>query len=572
MRVGKTLTTKLQLVLLGVLALLVVACGSGPTSPGAPVADNRPAAFPDKQIFRYPIGNSDFITLDPGLGQYSNSISAIKALFSGLVGLNGKGEVVDLLASSHEVSQDGLTYTFTLRPNLKFSDSRPLTSEDVVYSINRTIDPATQSEVAFYLDLIKGYDDFQAGKVKTLIGSSLLAPDPQTVKIILSRPAGYFLAALTYPSSYTVNKRLIDKYGDKWTDHMEEGGTCGPFKVEAYSHTTGLTAVPDPNYFGEKPRLQKLQFLQSGDTDVAYKAYLSGQFDYAAIPPVNLAEAKTRPDYRSTPELNTWYLALNYLTKPFDNIKIRQAFALAINKDLLNQSVNRGAHKPTNNIIPPGAPGYNPNIKGVDGTTSTAGNPERAKQLFAEGLKEAGYANAAALPPITFTNRNQKLANDIASALVEQWKNVLGVNVKINVLEIAKFNEQLIAAKDNPNGIQMWFAGWGQDYPDPQDWLSVFFAKGVSNDQFNYGQNNSATAAQQQEVQRQLAAADANSDQAARLAAYADAEQKIINDVGWIPLYHRNIHRLINTKVVNYELNGYDNLSPDAWAKVYVVQ
>ena len=124
--------------------------------------------------------------------------------------------------------------------------------------MNRTIDPATRSEVAFYLDLIKGYDDFQAGKVKTLIGSSLQAPDPKTVKITLSSPAGYFLASLTYPSSFTVNKRLIDKYGAQWTDHMQEGGTNGPFKVESYSHTRGLIAVPDPNYFGEKPRLQRL--------------------------------------------------------------------------------------------------------------------------------------------------------------------------------------------------------------------------------------------------------------------------------------------------------------------------
>lgn len=550
-----------------VLPMVLAACGSA-AAPGA--GGNQTQAPADKQVFRYPIGNSDFISLDPGLAQYSNSIYAIKAIFSGLVGLNGKGEVIDLLAASHEVSQDGLTYTFTLRDSLKFSDGTPLTSEDVVYSINRTIDPATRSEVAFYLDLIKGYDDFQAGKVKTLIGSSLEAPDPKTVKITLSRPAGYFLSALTYTSSYTVNKRLIDKYGDKWTDHMQEGGTNGPFKVESYSHTTGLTVVPDPNYFGEKPKLQKVQFLQSGDTDVAYKAYLAGQFDYAAVPPINLTDAKTRADFHSVPELNTWYLAMNYLTKPFDNVKIRQAFALAINKDMLNQSVNRGAHKPTNNIIPPGAPGYNQNIKGVDGTTSTSGNAERAKQLFAEGLKEAGYANAADLPAITFTNRNQKLANDIASAIIEQWKTVLGVTVKINVLEIAKFNEQLIAAKNNPNGIQLWFAGWGQDYPDPQDWLSVFFAKDVSNNQFNYGQNTSAAAAEQQGVQQQLVQADASADQQARLTTYAEAEQKIVSDVGWIPLYHRNINRLINTKVVNYELNGYDNLSADAWAKIYV--
>jgi oligopeptide transport system substrate-binding protein len=569
MRQHKKLIIGVLITLLVSMPMLLEACG-GTTSPGA---TGSPQAAPaDKQVFRYPIGNSDFITLDPALTQYSNSIYALKALFSGLVGLSDKGEVVDVLAASHTISPDKLTYTFTLRDGLKFSDGSPLTAEDVIYSMNRTIDPATRSEVAFYLDLIKGYDDFQAGKVKTLIGSSLLAPDPQTVKITLSRPAGYFLAALTYPSSYTVNKKLIDKYGNRWTDYMQEGGTCGPFKVESYSHTTGLIVVPDPNYFGEKPRLQRVEFLQSGDADVAYKAYLAGQFDYAAVPPVNLAEAKTRADFRSVAELNTWYLALNYLAKPFDTIKIRQAFALAINMDLLNQSVNRGAHKPTNNIIPPGAPGYNQNIKGVDGTSSTAGNPERAKQLFTEGLREAGYASASALPPITFTNRNQKLASDIASAIVEQWKNVLGVTVKIQVYEIAKFNDLLIAAKDNPKGIQLWFAGWGQDYPDPQDWLSVFFAKGVSNNQFNYGQNTSSTAAQQQAVQQQLAEADANSDQNARLAAYQDAEQKIINDVGWLPLYHRNINRLINTKVVNYDLNGYDNLSAQAWTKIYIAQ
>ena len=569
MRHRKKLIAGVLLSLLVLMPMLLEACG-GPTSPGT---TGSPQAAPaDKQVFRYPIGNSDFITLDPALTQYSNSIYALKALFSGLVGLNDKGEVVDVLAASHTISPDKLTYTFTLRDGLKFSDGSPLTAEDVIYSMNRTIDPATKSEVAFYLDLIKGYDDFQAGKVKTLIGSSLQASDPKTVKITLSRPAGYFLASLTYPSSFTVNKRLIDKYSAQWTDHMQEGGTNGPFKVESYSHTRGLIAVPDPNYFGEKPRLQRVEFLQSGDIDVAYKAYLAGQFDYAAVPPVNLAEAKTRQDFRSVAELNTWYLALNYMTKPFDNIKIRQAFALAINKDLLNQSVNRGAHKPTNNIIPPGAPGYNQNIKGVDGTSSSAGNPERAKQLFAEGLREAGYASASALPPISFTNRNQKLANDIASAIVEQWKNVLGVAVKIQVYEIAKFNDLLIAAKDNPKGIQLWFAGWGQDYPDPQDWLSVFFAKDISNNQFNYGQNTSSTAAQQQTVQQQLAEADANPDQNARLAAYQDAEQKIINDVGWVPLYHRNINRLINTKVVNYDLNGYDNLSPEAWTKIYIAQ
>src|SRR5207247_3008016 len=134
MRDVQTLIINLQFGLLGLVAMLIVACGN-PASPGATTGDNRPAAPADKQIFRWPKGNADFITLDPGLAQYSDSIYAIKALFSGLVGLNGKGEVVDLLTSSHQVSEDGVTYTFTLGPNLKFSYGTPHAYEDVRESL-----------------------------------------------------------------------------------------------------------------------------------------------------------------------------------------------------------------------------------------------------------------------------------------------------------------------------------------------------------------------------------------------------------------------------------------------------
>jgi oligopeptide transport system substrate-binding protein len=555
-----------------VIALLLSACGS--STPSGNTGNSGSGMAPDdKQVFRWPqAANSDFVSLDPGLIQYTDGNYIARTIFSSLVALNSKGEVADQLAASHQISDDGLTYTFTLRDNLKFSDGTPVTAQDIVYSINRTLDPATKSQVAFYFELIKGYDEIQAGKVKTLIGSSLLAPDPKTVKIVIKQRAGYFLAALTYTASSVVNQKLIAKYGTRWTDHLEEGGTIGPFKVQSYSHTTGLTAIPDPNYFGAKPKLKKIQFLLSGDLDTTYKGYQAGQYDYTPIPPVNLDAARSNKGFRTVPELNTWYLALNYLTPPFNNIKVRQAFALAINKELLNKSVNRGAHKPTNNIIPPNFPAYNPNIKGVDGTNSVSGNPDKAKQLFQEGLKELGYKSAADLPPLTFTNRNQKLTQDTASAVIQQWQDVLGVKMQQNVLELAKFNDTIQAAQNNPKGAQIWFAGWSADYSDPQDWLSVFFAKGVSNNRSNYGQNNGSDAAQQQAVQQELQQADASSNQEERFKIYQDAEQKIVNDVGWIPLYHRNINRLINPKVKNYELNGYDDLTAEQWANVYISQ
>ncbi len=570
----KQFVTGIIPILLLLFSLLLAACG-GTSTPGASSAGNQgQPAPPDKQIFRWPTGNADFTTLDPGLAQYANSIIVINTLFTGLVELNTTGEMIHVLAASHQISPDGLTYTFPLRDGLKFSDGSPLTADDIVYSINRTLDPATKSEVSYYFSAIKDYDKFQSGKVKTLIGTSLLAPDPKTVKIILGQPTGYFLAALTFSSSYVVNRKLIEKYGDKWTDHMSEGGSSGPFQVQTYSHSQGITEVPNPNYFGDKPKLQKLEFLIGGDQDVEYKSYLSGQFEYAHIPPVNYEQARTRKDFQSALQLRTWFITFNYLTPPFDNINIRKAFALAINKELLNKSVLRNAAHAVNRFVPSGAiEGYNnENIKGPDGTTNLTGNPDLAKQLLAQGLKEKGYKSVADLPPITYTDRNQKQTNDIATFIIQQWKDVLGVNVKLNVLEIGKFNEELANSRNNPKGLQVWYAGWGQDYPDPQDWLSVFLGKGVDQNTYNYGENNSPVAAEQQAVQKQLSQADVLVDQKKRYDLYLDAEQKAINDVTWVPLYQPNLDRLISTKVGGFHVAHYEAPSPVEWAKVYIIQ
>ncbi len=209
MRSNKKFTVMLLPTLLCLVAMLIAACGS--TAPPS-TAGNGPAS-PDKQVLRWPIGATDFGTFDPALVQLAIDAESLQTVFTGLVEFDSKLQIRDQLAQSHEISADGLTYTFHLRPNLKFSDGTPLTSQDVVYTINRALLPATKSQVTYYLNLIKDYDKLTVGKIPTLIGDSLLAPDPSTVKIIISSNAAYFLAALTYPNSYVVEKSLIDKYG-----------------------------------------------------------------------------------------------------------------------------------------------------------------------------------------------------------------------------------------------------------------------------------------------------------------------------------------------------------------------
>ncbi|MBE3560524.1 MAG: peptide ABC transporter substrate-binding protein [Ktedonobacteraceae bacterium] len=381
-------------------AIVLAACGSGNPLPAGKNTGNQPvAAPPDKQIVRMPAEGGDFATLDPALTALTGE--PMNIIFTGLVGLKADGTVGDQLAASHEVSADGLTYTFKLKPNLKFSDGSPLTADDVAYSINRAVSPATKSNVRTYLNMLKDFDKITSGKIPTLIGDSLIVKDPSTISIVLSKPAAYFLQALTYPTSYVVQRKLIEQYGDKWTDHLNEGGGAGPFKVESYSHTTGLVLVPNPNYYGPKPKLQKIQYIIAGDRDSNYRALRAGQYDIALVPPSQIEFASKQAGFQSIPSLTTNYIGLNYLAKPFDNIKIRQAFALAIDKELIAKRIIGNASIPRNHIVLKGMAGYNENLTGPTGVTSLAGDQAKAKQLFQEGLQEAGYGSVDKLPPLS---------------------------------------------------------------------------------------------------------------------------------------------------------------------------
>jgi oligopeptide transport system substrate-binding protein len=547
------------------LSIVMAACG-GSSGTTATTSNKAPDA---KQVFRYPVVG-DIATVDPALVEDTDSNFPIQAIYTGLVTLDVHLNVKLQLASTYSVSSDGMTYTFKLKPNLKFSDGTPLTSTDVIYSINRAVIPATNSPVSYYLSLIKDFDKVSTGKQASLIGDSLLAPAPDTVVIKISAPAAYFLQALSYPTSYVVEKKLIDTYGTKFTDHLDQGGGDGPFKVVSYSHTTGLQLVPNDNYYGPKPQLQHLNVVFYTDQDGMYKAYKANQLDYTYVPPANLSQESSNHEFRNTPELTIRYISMNYLAKPFDNIKIRQAFALALNKDLIVQTAFNNAFSASNHVIPKGMPGYNTSLTEPDGVQGTAGDPNKAKTLLQEGMKEAGYTT---LPPITLTYyiRNQNFKNAM-DEIVQRWQDILGVKVTVNTVARAALLSLEVATKNNAGPLQMWQAGWNADYPDPQDWLTTFFDKGSDYNQFNYGQNNTSAATEQQAVQVELEKADITQDPTARIKLYNDAEQKVINDVGWLPLWQEQTQSLVRSDVSGLVINAQQLIPPDDWSKIYITQ
>jgi oligopeptide transport system substrate-binding protein len=561
-------------IFLCLLVTLLTACGGSPnTGPGTPAAPTKASA--DKQILVTPYeGLSDLSTLDPALVTDLYSGQAAYYLYTALVELNDNGNVIDVLAASHKVANDGVTWTFTLRDNAKFSDGTPITSTDVAFSLDRALQPATKSpDASYYLGLIKDSDKLSAGKIKTLIGDSILTPDPKTVVIVANKQAAYFLYTLTYQTSFVIEKSLVDKYGAKFTDHLTDGGCSGPWKLSQYVPGKEIDFAPNPNYFGKHPQLSKLirPFYKVADT--AYRAYQVGQVDSATVPTAQLTSAKALPNnqYHQAPLLSNAYFAMNYLAKPFDNIHIRQAFALALNKDLIAHNIYKDTYIATNHIIPQGMPGYNPNLAGPAGVKGTAGDPNLAKQLFQQGLQEEGLT-LATLPPIILTTSTTGSADARNENAAEQqmWQSALGVSVKINDIDFNKLLVDTQAAINNPKGIQMWEIGWIADYPDPQDWTSIQFGNGAYNNDMNYGQNNSTDKDQQVATQQLLDQADVNPNNTERLQQYMQAEQQLVNDVAWLPVFQQEYELVRKSCVVGVVNNSFDLTPPDDWANIYI--
>ncbi len=544
------------------ITLIAAACAAS-ISPNNQTTAAAPAS---QQILRLPIGATDFTTLDPALVQDAGDVEAIQTLFTGLVQFDDQGNLKDQLAASHSISSDGLRYTFTLRSDLKFSDGTPLTANDVAYSINRTLLPATQSPVTNYLNLIKDYDKITSGQIKTLIGDSLIVKDPQTLVIVLKQARPYFLQTLTYPTSYVVERKLIDRYGKNWTDHLTEGGGAGPFKVASYSHTLGLDVVPDPFYYGRQPRLKKIEFRISGDVNTTYEAYLSNQYDEAAIPIDQLDGAKSRPDYVHTPSLVLSMIQLNYNIKPFDILKIRQAFDVALDRDLIAKNLLRGVVTPTHRYIPVGMYGANPQpVKGPDGTADTGESREKAVALLQQGLRDGGYSNLNSLPTITLTTANTPGSLKLANVLVDQWQTILGVTVHINPVDPNQYDQYI-----GTGNLQAWVYSWQADYPDPHDWLVVFFGKGQDYNSMHFGQNNSAMAQEQQALQNMMARADTLNDPTARARMYNQIEQELASQTAWIPLYQSSSNFLRSPRVHGIVDNPLGVINPDDWASIYI--
>ena len=514
-------------------------------------------------------------SLDPALASDTQSDLTAGMLFSNLTTQFGNG-VTGQLAESWDQSPDGLTWTFHLRPDLNFNDGSPLTSTDVAYSLDRALQPATHSPTALAdLGMIKDAQKLHAGKIRTLIGDSLRVPDPYTLVITLTAPASYFLEALAAPAASVVSQPLATQYGKRYfTDLAAIHGTSGMFAVAQQTATT-LRLVPYPNFNGPHPQLTAVIFNFYPNANLSYNAYADKKIDITPIPQDRIAIAETIPDgaFRMSLQHTLYYYGMNYLEKPFDNIHVRQAFDLALDKNLIAQSVWYNTRSPTNSFVPEGEPSYNPVFEGSD-SAITSGNSQQAKTDLQEGLQEEGWSEVSQMPPITLTYAASSPQQvDEIQAAIEMWQGVLGIIVKPRPVSASKLSHEISATVTNTRGLQMWASSWQEAYPDPQQWTSLPFGKGSPFNAVNYGQNHSTDFAEQQQTQQVLAAAAMMPSGLSRIEQYNQAAEQLVNDVAWIPMFQGKASYLMQPYVYRYVSSYYsDVIQPEQWSYVYIEQ
>lgn len=471
-------------------------------------------------------------TLDPAQVEDGPTIELLMQIFEGLVQWTPDSKVAPAIAKSWEVSNGGKTYTFHLRDDVKFHNGRALTAEDFVFSLTRSLDPTLENHPGLvYLNDVVGAREYYDRKAPKVTG--LEAPDEHTFRITIDAPKAYFLAKLTYPTAYAVCKEALEKSGGKVTEESMVG--TGPFTLAEYQHGERLLLKANPTYHEGTPKLAAVERRILLDNNTRYDKFAAGELDLTAITMAQFRSAREDPklkeQIREFPRPSVYYLAMNQgAYAPFKDRRVRQAFALAVDKAEIVRTIHEGVPKQANGIIPPGVPGHDEKYAGL------GFNPARAKQL----LSEAGFPNGTGLPPLTISFRASE--DDIRStavAVADQLKRNLGVQVETDEVEWGTF-----LARRNKGEMPFYFLRWAADYLDPQNFLSTMLHSQAKENTIGYANP---------EFDRLCDQADVMQDPVKRLETYRQAERIAIEDAPWAPIYFQRDVELWNPRVEGVE-------------------
>ncbi len=465
----------------------------------------------------------DIATLDPAIGYDWQNWSMIKSLFARLMDYKpGTSELIPSLAESFTVSPDGLTYTFKLRPGVKFSNGREVVASDVKYSIERAVNPKTQGPGAGFFGAIVGQAEMAAGTAETMPG--IETPDDHTVVFKLSRPDATFLHVLAINFSSIVPKEAVEAAAG---DFGKKPVGSGAFILKDWTIGQKLEFVRNPDYFVKNvPHIDSFKVEVGQEPLVALLRLQKGEVDIAGdgIPPAKFLEMSKGPDAADMivdgEQLQTGYITLNTKVPPLDDVKVRQALNMAINKERLTRIVN-GRATPANQPLPPLMPGYDKSFTGY------AYDPEKAKALLAEAGHPDGFSTVLYS---TNTDPQPRIAQAIQQDLA-------AIGVKAEIKALAQAN--VIAAGGTEGEAPMIWSGgmaWIADFPDPSNFYGpILGCSGAVTGGWNWSWYCN------KDLDARAVAADSMSDPAKaaeRAATWGKIFTDIMADAPWIPVFN----------------------------------
>ncbi|MCI0852520.1 MAG: peptide ABC transporter substrate-binding protein [Chloroflexi bacterium] len=491
--------------------------------PGSPVPqepDASAATSEDSDPRRGGVFNtlwSDPPTLDPHVVTDGTSLEIVIEIFSGLVhlGPDTSNPFEPDLAESWSISGGSTVYVFKLRNDLKFSNGDPVTAQDFKWSFERAAHPDTASTIAGeILGDIVGIQDIIEGNATTASGIEVI--DERTLRITIDAPKAYFIAKLTYPTAFVLNRENVESAGDSWTD--DPVGT-GPFVLKEYRVGQRIRIARNDNYWGRAAYLDEVVFNLAGG--VAMAMYENDEIDVTGVGFNDLDRVQDPTqeisnDLVDVPaDFGISYIGFNLAEAPFDDANFRRALNHAVDKQLIAEQVFLNQVKPASGIIPPGFPGYSPEISGL----------EFDLELAQDLLAQSAYADPETRPRIVITEPGTGGTPSLTTRIVaEMWLRNLGVEIEIQQVDWATYLDDLYRGR-----LQVWGGlSWQADYPDPQSFLDVLFR---SDSSINHGGYSNI------QVDEYLIAAQIEQDRVRRIGLYNDAEQLIVSDAAWLPLW-----------------------------------
>lgn len=484
-------------------------------------------------------------TLDPALNSAVDGGNMLITLFETLLIIDQDNKVQPGQAEKYEVSPDGLTWTFTMRDGLKWSDGTELNAKDFEYTFKRIADTNVAAPYAeTVIGMIEGYKDAIDSKNPEKLNVKA-SEDGKTLTVKLAYPCSYFDKIVAFGTMSPVQKATVEKNGDSWATKPETYVCNGPYTITEWTPSEKIVCKKNENYKGgwdsSKIVNDKLTFLLLEDSSASYTAYTGGTAQLIKdVPTEEIPTLKKdkKDEFNVDPILGTYYLSMNLNKAPFNNKNVRKALSLAIDRDYVANTVMQGTYSPAYNYVGTGVDDVDPgkfleNSKAANGgkpyiSEDYKANLEEAKKALAE----AGYPEGKGFPTITYSTNDAGYHKALAEYLQQVYKD-LGITMNIDIVDWSSFTPKRRAGE-----YEMARNGWVMDYNDASNMIELFVSSNGNNDgkynnpAFDKAMNDSKVA-----------------DKAAHFAALHEAEKIVIEDYGFIPVAYYNDFWLQSTSL-----------------------